>query len=178
MISGFPHDLDAAVLVAQHMPPEFVPALAERLAQVSALPVRMGVDGEPLLASHVYLAPGDRQMRVRRAQGGEGVEIEINPGDPPYGVRTSADPLFRSVAAIFGRQSIGVVLSGMGHDGAEGLSAIRGAGGGAIVQNRATCIIYGMPAAALAAAGADRVAAADEIASAIDSLLAPRRRVA
>jgi two-component system chemotaxis response regulator CheB len=176
MISGFPPELDAAVLVAQHMPPEFVLALADRLAQISALPVTVGVDAEPLLASHVYLAPGDGQMRVRRAHGGAEVEIEI--GDPLCGVQTSADSLFRSVAAIFGRQAIGVVLSGMGHDGAEGLRAIRGAGGGAIVQNRATSIIYGMPAAALAAAGADRVAAPDEIASAVSSFLAPGRRVA
>jgi two-component system chemotaxis response regulator CheB len=178
MISGFPPELEAAVLVVQHMPPEFVTALADRLAQISALPVTVGVDAEPLLAGHVYLAPGDGQMRVRRAHGGAEVRIEIDRGGPICGVRTSADPLFRSAAAIFGRQAIGVVLSGMGHDGAEGLRAIRGAGGGAIVQNRATSIIYGMPAAALAAAGADRVAAAAEIASAINSLLAPRRRVA
>jgi two-component system chemotaxis response regulator CheB len=178
MIAEFPRELDAAVLVAQHMPPEFVPALADRLAQISALPVTVGVHAEPLLAGHVYLAPGDGQMRVRRAHGGAEVELEIDPGDPRCGVRTSADPLFRSVAALFGRQAIGVVLSGMGHDGAEGLRAIRRAGGGAIIQNRATSIIYGMPAAALAAAGADRVAAADEIASAVDSLFVTRRRVA
>ena len=176
VISGLPADLDAAVLVVQHMPPEFVPTLADRLAQISALPVTVAVDGESLLASHVYLASGEGQMRVRKMHGG--VEIEIDTGDPLCAVRTTADSLFRSAAAVFGRRAIGVVLSGMGRDGAEGLRAIRGAGGGAIVQNRATSIIYGMPAAALATAGADRIAASDEIASAIGWLLAPGRRVA
>jgi two-component system chemotaxis response regulator CheB len=176
MISALPADLDAAVLVVQHMPPEFVPTLADRLAHISALPVKVATNGEPLFASHVYLAPGDGQMRVTRVHGA--AEIEIFAGDPLCGARATADPLFRSAAAIFGRRAIGVVLSGMGRDGAEGLRAIRGAGGGAIVQNRATSIIYGMPAAALATAGADRVAASDEIAAAISSLLSPGRRVA
>jgi two-component system chemotaxis response regulator CheB len=176
VISGLPADLDAAVLVVQHMPPEFVATLADRLEQISALPVTVAADGDPLLASHVYLAPGEGQMRLRRAHGG--VEIEIDASGPLCGARTTADPLFQSAATIFGRRAIGVVLSGMGRDGAEGLRAIRGAGGGAIVQNRASSIIYGMPAAALATAGADRVAASDEIAATIGWLLAPGRRVA
>jgi two-component system chemotaxis response regulator CheB len=176
IISGLPGDLDAAVLVVQHMPPEFVPTLADRLSQISALPVTVAANGDTLLASRVYLAPGEGQMRLRRAHGV--VEIEIDATGPLCGVRATADPLFQSAAAIFGRRAIGVVLSGMGRDGAEGLRAIRGAGGGAIVQNRATSIIYGMPAAALATAGADRVAASDEIAATIGWLLAPGRRVA
>ena len=176
MISRLPTGMDAAVLVVQHMPQEFIPTLADRLTQISALPVTVAVDGEPVLAGRVYVAPGVGQMRVRRAQ--TEVKIEIAAGDPLFGTRTSADPLFQSAAAIFGRRAIGVVLSGMGRDGAEGLRAIRGAGGGAIVQNRETSIIYGMPAAALAAAGADCIAASHEIASAISSLLTPGRRVA
>jgi two-component system chemotaxis response regulator CheB len=176
VISGLPADLDAAVLVVQHMPPEFVPTLADRLSQLSAVPVTVAANGETLLANHVYLAPGEGHMRLRRAHGG--VEIEIDAKGPLFGARATADPLFQSAAAIFGRRAIGVVLSGMGRDGAEGLRAIRGAGGGAIVQNRATSIIYGMPAAALATAGADRVAASDEIAATIGWLLAPGRRVA
>jgi two-component system chemotaxis response regulator CheB len=176
IISGLPADLDAAVLVVQHMPPEFVPTLADRLSQISALPVTVAANGDPLLASHVYIAPGEGQMRLKRARGA--VEIEIDAEGPLCGARATADPLFQSAAAIFGRHAIGVVLSGMGRDGAEGLRAIRGAGGGAIVQNQATSIIYGMPAAALATAGADRVAASDEIAATIGWLLTPGRRVA
>lgn len=176
IISGLPADLDAAVLVVQHMPPEFVPTLADRLEQISALPVTVAADGDALFASHVYLAPGEGQMRLQRAHGA--VAIEIGANGRQLGARATADPLFQSAAAIFGRRAIGVVLSGMGRDGAEGLRAIRGAGGGAIVQDRASSIIYGMPAAALATAGADRIAASDEIAAAIGWLLSPGRRVA
>lgn len=176
IISGLPADLDAAVVVVQHMPPEFVPTLADRLEQISAVRVTVAADGDALLAGHVYLSPGEGQMCLRRAHGA--VEIEIDDNGRRLGARTTADPLFQSAATIFGRRAIGVVLSGMGRDGAEGLRAIRGAGGGAIVQNRASSIIYGMPAAALATAGADRIAASDEIAAAIGWLLSPGRRVA
>ncbi len=176
MMSRLPPDLDAAVLVVQHMPNEFVPTLADRLGQICALPVTVARDGETVLASHVYLAPGDAHMVVRRTT--SGAVIEVGRGDPLCRVRASADPLFRSVAATFGRRAVGVVLSGMGRDGAEGLRAIRGAGGGAVVQNRATSIIYGMPAAALAAAGADAIAAASDLAGAISSVLSLGKRVA
>lgn len=176
MMSRLPPDFDAAILVVQHMPTEFVPTLADRLSQICPLPVTVARDGESVLAGHVYLSPGDAHMRVRRTA--RGIVIEVGGGDPLCGVRASADPLFQSVASIFGRRAVGVVLSGMGRDGAEGLRAIRGAGGGAVVQNRATSIIYGMPAAALAAAGADAIAASSDLASAISSVLSLGKRVA
>ncbi len=176
LVSRLPADLDAAVLVVQHMPPEFIPTLADRLAQLAALPVTVAANGDPLLSGCLYLAPGDGQMRLRR--GTYSVTVEIDSGDPLCGSRLSADPLFQSVARIFGRNAIGVVLSGMGRDGAEGLRSVRGAGGGAVVQDRASSIVYGMPAAALAAAGADAVVPAREIAGVISALLTANRRVA
>ncbi len=174
--SRLPADLDAAVVILQHMPAAFVPTLAERLQQICVLPVAVANDRDHLLAGYVYIAPGEGQTIIRRAR--QGVVLQVERGDPLCAARPSADPLFRSAAEVFGRRSIGVVLSGMGHDGAEGLRAIRGAGGGAIVQDRATSIIYGMPAAALATAGADRVAPADEVADAISALVSRPRRVA
>jgi two-component system, chemotaxis family, protein-glutamate methylesterase/glutaminase len=104
--------------------------------------------------------------------------IHLDSGPAICGVRPSADPLFASAARTFGENVVGVVLTGMGRDGSEGLRAVRGAGGGAIVQDRASSIIYGMPRAALAAAGADRVVAPRLVGSAIADLLRARRAVA
>jgi two-component system chemotaxis response regulator CheB len=176
VVSGLSADLDAAVLIVQHMPSEFVPTLAARLRELTSLPVSVAADGQPVLSGHVYVAPGDGQMRLRR--GSDSVTIEIDAGDPIFGSRPSADPLFESAARLFGRKTVGVVLSGMGRDGADGLRAIRGAGGWAIVQDRASSIIYGMPAAALDAAGADAVVASGEIAAVINDMVMASRRVA
>ncbi|HYN83570.1 MAG TPA: chemotaxis-specific protein-glutamate methyltransferase CheB [Gemmatimonadaceae bacterium] len=176
VVSRLSADLDAAVLILQHMPAEFIPTLAARLGELTALPVTVAADGDPLFSGRLYLAPGDGQVRLRR--GTYCVTIEIDAGDPLCGARPSADPLFQSVAKIFGRNAIGVVLSGMGRDGAEGLRSLRGAGGAGVVQDRATSIIYGMPAAALEAAGADAVVPSRDIAAVINDLLTANRRVA
>lgn len=176
MVAHLPKVINAAILVVQHMPAEFLFSLARRLAQVNVFPVTVGVDGETVMSGHIYLAPGDRHMSVL-IEGGLPV-IRLDEGPAVCGVRPSADPLFSSSAAAFGENVIGVVLTGMGRDGADGLCAIRAAGGGAIVQDRASSIIYGMPRAALAAAGADRVVAPRIVGRAIAELLAARRAVA
>jgi two-component system chemotaxis response regulator CheB len=176
IVSRLPADLDAAIVIVQHMPTEFIPTLGDRLAQISALPVSVAVESELLTAGQIYIASGEGQARIEKS--GRGATIEIEAGDPLFGARAQADPLFSSAAAVFGKRAVGVVLSGMGRDGAEGLRAIRDAGGGAIVQDRASSLIYGMPAAALATAGADRVASSREIADAISSMVTPGRRVA
>jgi len=176
MVTHLPKVLDAAMLVVQHMPDDFLHSLARRLAQVSSFPVTVGSDGETVMSGHIYLAPGDRHMSVVIEEGLP--VIRLDEGPAVCGVRPSADPLFSSSAAAFGENVIGVVLTGMGRDGSEGLRAIRAAGGGAIVQDRASSIIYGMPRAALAAAGADRVVAPRIVGRAIADLLAARRAVA
>lgn len=167
----------AAVLVVQHMPPGFTAGLARRLDQLASMPVREAVGGEPVLPGCVYLAPGGSHMSV---SGGStvGATIVLTQDAPVHGVRPAADPLFASVAAAFGARCVGVVLTGMGRDGSAGLRAIRAAGGGAVVQDRATSIIYGMPQQALLEAGADREAALREVAPAVRALLAPRLKVA
>ena len=176
IVSRLPQTLDAAVVIVQHMPAEFVPTLADRLGQLSPLGVAIAKDGDSLRAGRIYVAPGDAQLRIRPGRGS--ATMRIDAADPLSGARPAADPLFRSAAAVFKRNVIGVVLSGMGRDGAEGLRTIRGAGGAAIVQDRSSSIIYGMPAAALAAAGADKILPAREIAGAIAGMLASDRRVA
>jgi two-component system chemotaxis response regulator CheB len=176
VIPHLPRGLDAAVLVVQHMPKGFTASLAQRLDTMSGLPVAEAAHGEPVRHGRVYIAPGGSHMRVVR--GDLGATIALDDSAPIWGVRPSADPLFRSVVRAFAPDIVGVVLTGMGRDGADGLRAIRDAGGAAIVQDRDTSIIYGMPHAALTTAGADLVLPLGRIAAAIADLVGRGRAVA
>ena len=115
--------LNAAVLIAQHMPPGFTAGLARRLDQLSALPVREAQSGEPVLAGRAYVAPGGRHLEVTRDGAGPRFVLTENP--PMHGVRPAADPLLTSAAQVFGARTVGVVLTGMGKDGAEGARFIK-----------------------------------------------------
>lgn len=176
VVSHLPESLSAAVMVVQHMPVEFLHSLAKRLSQLGPFPVKVGAHGEHVMSGCIYLAPGNCHMTVHRRNGLP--TLSVDDGPAICGVRPSADPLFASAATAFGVNLVGVVLTGMGRDGSEGLRAIRAAGGGSIVQDRASSIIYGMPRAALAAAGADRVVAPRLVGSAVSDLLTSRRAVA
>ena len=169
VIPNLPRSLGAAVLVVQHMPAGFTKSLAQRLHAMSKLPVSEAEAGEPVLSDRVYIAPGGLHMSITGTAGSATITLESSP--PIWGVRPSADPLFRSVAERFGSDVVAVVLTGMGRDGADGTRAIRNAGGRAVLQDRATSTIFGMPNAALQVAGADRVAALGEIAPAIVAML-------
>jgi two-component system chemotaxis response regulator CheB len=169
IIPGFSPDVDAALLIAQHMPPGFTTGLARRLDQLSALPVHEAVHGESIESGRAYLAPGGRHMTVTATAAGHA--IVLSDGPLVHGVRPAADPLFVSVAERFRERSVGVVLTGMGRDGTTGLQAIRGAGGGAVVQDRASSVIYGMPFQALRDAGADREVALRDVAGAVTDLV-------
>ena len=174
VIPNLPADLDAAVLVVQHMPAGFTRSLATRLDLMSRLRVTEAEEGDRIEANHVYLAPGGLHMRV--AVGAAGTPyISLDTSPTVWGVRPSADLLFNSVAQHYGRSAVGVVLTGMGRDGADGLLAMRGAGAKGIVQDRATSTIYGMPAVALQRAGAERVCALADVAPAVVELLVGQR---
>ena len=176
VIPGLARNLDAAVLIVQHMPSGFTRSLAARLDVLSSLPVKEAEQGMRIEHGRVYLAPGGKHMKVVLIDSIPTLSLDDSP--PIWGVRPSADPLFRSASEVFGTDVIGVVLTGMGRDGAAGLKAIRDAGGRGIVQNKETSIVYGMPQAALSAAGADRVSPLQDVAAAISELLGTRRAVA
>ena len=165
IVPQLPRGLDAAVLIVQHMPAGFTKSLAQRLDLVSPVRIDEAEDGEAVMHGRVYVAPGGFHMTVR--DDGAGPVIALDTTASVWGVRPAADLLFRSAVAVFGASTVAVVLTGMGRDGAEGARAVREAGGRAIIQDRDTATIFGMPQAALQCAGADRVAPLGEIGSAI-----------
>lgn len=165
-LPAWPH---TAVLVVQHMPVGFTASFARRLDGHCALQVREAMHDEPLRAGHVYIAPAGLHLRVCGPV--QSPRLVLGDDEPQWGVRPAADPLFASVAALYGPSCLGVVLTGMGRDGAVGLRHVREHGGGALVQDEATAIVPGMPAAALRTAGADAVVPLPELASAIARLV-------
>lgn len=134
------------ILVVQHMPPVFTRLYAQRLNDTCAMEVREAADGDELIAGTVLIAPGGLQMALRR-RGGKLV-VECREGEKVSGHCPSADFLFDSVSQIKGINSLGIIMTGMGSDGAKGLLAMKKAGAHTIGQDKASCVVYGMPAVA------------------------------
>jgi two-component system chemotaxis response regulator CheB len=153
--------LPAPVLVVQHLHPDFMSGFVTWLNRVSALPVKAARSGEHPRAGVVYVAPGGAHLRL-----GGRATLTLDP-EPPRIHRPSADELFESVAAAAGADAVGVLLTGMGTDGAAGLLAIHNRGGTTIVQDEATSAVFGMPRAAIQAKAADRVVPLDDVAGAV-----------
>lgn len=167
VIPRLPKDFGAAVVVVQHIPVGFTRYLADRLAQRSALPVEEARDRDKVSPGRVLIAPGGVHMTL--VQRGDAVEVRLAEEPRSSLHRPSADVLMASVAEVFGSRSVGVVLTGMGTDGAVGLAAIRKAGGRTMAESEETCVIYGMPKAAIEAGVVDRAVPLPEIADAIVS---------
>jgi two-component system chemotaxis response regulator CheB len=169
IIPRLPPGLPCAVLVVQHMPVGFTRSLAERLDGRSVLRVREASEGDPVGPGSVLIAPAGQHMKVRR----RGKETRVWLDDEPRSAlhRPSVDVLMGSVAKAYGPRAMGIVLTGMGSDGVEGLRAIRHFGGVTLAESEESCVIYGMPKAAMEAGVVDRTVPlariADEILTAV-----------
>ncbi len=163
-------EVDASILVVQHMPIGFTEAFAERLNAHLPLEVREAVEGDRLKPGTVLIAQGGKHMRMRRDQNGPFISLNERPTESIH--TPSADVLFRSVARCIGRRAIGVVLTGMGSDGALGLARLQDFGARTIVQDEASSVVYGMPRAALALDVVDEIVPIDGMGARLRALLA------
>ncbi len=163
MLSQLPADFPSSILIVQHMPEGFTEMFARRLDECSALDIHEARSGDLLLAGRVLLCPGNRHMMVRRMPRGD--MVVLNDGAPVNGHRPSVDVLFHSVAQEFSLTSVGVLMTGMGEDGAAGLGAIKAAGGMTIAQSEESCVVGGMPRAAIAKGYANRIVPLDGLAA-------------
>jgi two-component system, chemotaxis family, protein-glutamate methylesterase/glutaminase len=170
VLSRLPADLVAAVLVVQHMPAGFTGALARRLDALCALPVSEASGGESITAGHIFVAPGDFHMLVTPDR-----RIQLEQSEPVHGVRPSIDVTLASVASAYGRRASVAILTGMGRDGADGAVLAEQAGGRIIVQDEASCVVYGMPRVAKERTREPIEAPLDGIAEALVGVLASSR---
>ncbi|MDY0386600.1 MAG: chemotaxis response regulator protein-glutamate methylesterase [Methanolobus sp.] len=173
VIPRLPGDLKAPVVIVQHMPAGFTASLAQRLDGQSQLTVTEAKDGDVLYAGHAYLAPGNYHMEiVSKEIGGFYHEVvSLNQKPREQGVRPCANRLFSSLVPIYGAKIITAVLTGMGADGADGVEAIKNAGGKAIAEDEKTCVVYGMPRAVIQRGLADSIVPLDKMSSEIVRML-------
>ncbi|SDS01864.1 protein-glutamate methylesterase/protein-glutamine glutaminase [Pseudomonas oryzae] len=154
-----------AILIAQHMPGGFTKSFAERLNRLCNIAVKEAEDGERILPGHAYIAPGTAHLKLVRS--GANYVARLDDGLPVNRHRPSVDVLFRSAAESAGRNAIGVLLTGMGRDGARGLLEMRQAGAFTFAQDEASCVVFGMPREGIALGGACEVVSLDQMAERI-----------
>lgn len=167
ILFALPEDFPAGIVVAQHMPPGFTRTLAERLDRKSALEVREAEDGDRVRPGVALIGVGGRQLTVHRSGSDLVVRVPPEPGHLLH--RPSVDVLFGSVAEAAGQRAVGVVLTGMGQDGAEGLKAIRQAGGRTLAEAEESAVIFGMPKAA--AEWAEQILPLDQLARGLQDII-------
>jgi two-component system chemotaxis response regulator CheB len=149
------------VLITQHMPEAFTRSFAARLDGLARLSVKEAVHGERVLPGHAYVAPGHSHLLLKRS--GANYVTELSQAPPVNRHRPSVDVLFRSAANCAGANALGVILTGMGRDGAAGMLEMKQAGAWNVAQDEATCVVFGMPKEAIAAGGVDEVLPLHEI---------------
>ena len=154
-----------AIVITQHMPPGFTTSFAARLNGLCQITVKEAVNGERILPGHAYIAPGGTQFHVARS--GANYVAVVDDGPPVNRHKPSVEVLFKSAAAVVGRNAFGIMLTGMGNDGAAAMREMKDAGSYNYVQDEATCIVFGMPREAIAHGAADEVLPLGQIAPAL-----------
>jgi len=173
VLSQLPGDFPGSIVVVQHMPEGFTDLFARRLDECCAIEVKEAQSGDLLVAGRALICPGNRHMKVRRMPLGN--IVVLSDEDRVNGHRPSVDVLYRSVAQEFGKEAVAVLMTGMGEDGADGLGVVKAAGGLTIAQSEDSCIVYGMPKAAIERGNAIRVVPLDMMANTLQAQCVPDR---
>jgi two-component system chemotaxis response regulator CheB len=168
LLAQLPPDFPGTIVIVQHMPEGFTDMFARRLDELCSLRVKEAQSGDILQAGRVLVCPGSRHIKVKRLAMGDIVVLNDDPR--VNGHRPSVDVLFQSVAQEFGPHAVAALMTGMGDDGAEGLGAVKKAGGITIAQSEESCVVFGMPKAAIERGYATRVVALDVLASTLQAL--------
>jgi two-component system, chemotaxis family, protein-glutamate methylesterase/glutaminase len=163
VLSQLPPDFPGSIVVVQHMPEGFTEMFARRLDEVCSLGVKEAQSGDLLLAGRALICPGNRHVKVKRLPLGDVVVLSDDPR--VGGHRPSVDVLFKSLAEEFGPKGVAVLMTGMGDDGAQGMGVVKAAGGMTIAQSEESCVVFGMPKAAIERGYAVRVVAVDVLAN-------------
>jgi two-component system chemotaxis response regulator CheB len=166
ILRGLPVDFPAPILIVQHIMAGFAAGLATWLNQLAPLEVRLAQHADEPKVGQVLIAPDNHHMLINN----QGL-ISLNQEPPQNGLRPSANYLFNSAAQVYGATTIGVILTGMGNDGAEGLLALRETGAHTIAQDETSCVVFGMPAVAIELGAAEQILPADKIATALMALV-------
>ena len=168
LLAQLPADFPGTIVIVQHMPEGFTDMFARRLDELCSLRVKEAQSGDTLEAGRVLICPGSRHMKVKRL--GMGDIVVLNDDARVNGHRPSVDVLFQSVAQEFGPHAVAALMTGMGDDGAEGLGAVKRAGGITIAQSEESCVVFGMPKAGIERGYAMRVVALDVLSSTLQAL--------
>lgn len=176
MLTKLPSDFPGSILIVQHMPEGFTEMFARRLDESCAIRVKEAVSGDLLLSGRALICPGNRHMKVKRLPLGEVAVLSDEPR--VNGHRPSVDVLFKSMAEEFGSRGLGVLMTGMGEDGASGLGAMKKAGAMTIAQSEDSCVVFGMPKAAIERGYATRVIHLDALANTLQAQCGAREEKA
>ena len=165
IIPAIPPSIPSPIIIAQHMPETFTASLAERLNSLSKINVKEAEDNEPVEIGTVYIAPGGKHLLVKRNGAKAIINLSTEPEDNLY--KPSIDIMMNSIAESYGKYSLGVILTGMGQDGLEGVRTIKEKGGVIIAQDEDSCVVYGMPKVIIEAGLSDHISPLDNVANEI-----------